>query len=133
MGAMFESRGVRGLDVPAGLRRMERHALAMELRFCYRWGALTYVGSGRTRNLGGETICFETDQILRGRGDIELCIPWPSRLQSICDLELIVRGQLVRKEDTVAVIRIESYEFQTRGNRSFSQLASCGVNCNLAA
>jgi hypothetical protein len=130
---MLDSRIVKSLDVTADLRRMERHALAMELRFCYRWSGLSYIGSGRTRDLGGETICFETDQILRGRGDIELRIPWPSRLQSVCDLELVVRGQLIRKDETVAVIRIQSYEFQTLGDRSFSQLASCGVNCNLAA
>jgi hypothetical protein len=130
---MLDSRRVQALDVSADLRGMQRHALAMELRFCYRWGSLSYIGTGRTRNLGGEMICFETDQALRGRGDLELRIPWPSRLQSICDLELVVRGQLVRKDDTVAVIRVGSYEFETHGDRSFSQLARCGVNCNVAA
>lgn len=103
----------------------------MELRFSYCSGGVTYVGTGRTRNLGGETVCFETDQSLRQKGDLELRIPWPFELQSVCPLELVVRGPLVRKNNGVAVIRIDNYEFQTHGDRSFSQLASCGVTCDL--
>jgi hypothetical protein len=123
----------QALKVPADLRRTERHSLAMELQFSYRLGDVTYVGTGRTRDLGADTICFETDQEIRGNGELELRIPWPVRLQSICLLELVVRGPLVRKDGSVAVLRMKSYEFRTHGDRSFSYLASCGVTCDVAA
>lgn len=123
---------MRGLEIPVDLRKVERQALAMELRFSYRLGNMTYVGTGRTRNFGGETVCFETDQFLRGRGELELRIPCTFRLQSVCHLELVVRGPLVRKDAKVAVMRMGSYEFQTHGDRSFSHVASCGVTCDLA-
>jgi hypothetical protein len=44
-----------------------------------------------------------------------------------------VKGTLIRTERSVAAIRVRSYEFQTRGERSFSPLASCGVTCDMAA
>src|SRR5271170_7572438 len=119
------------VDVPVNLRQWERREVAMELRFSYCSGGVTYVGTGRTRNLGGETVCFEADQNLRQNSDLELRIPWPFELQSVCPLELVVRGPLLRKNNDVAVIRIDNYEFQTHGDRSFSQLASCGVTCDL--
>lgn len=91
------------------------------------------MGSGRTRNLGGETICFETDQQILRKGEVELRISWPFRLQDVCPLELVVRGSVIRTDATVAVVRIRTYEFQTLGERSFSPLESCGVTCDLAA
>jgi len=115
------------------LRSSERHNLALELRFSYRFGGMTYVGTGRTRNLGGETVCFEVDQQILNKGEVELRIAWPFRLQDICPLELAIEGTLIRTDDHVAVIQIRRYEFQTLGERSFSPVASCGVTCDLAA
>ncbi len=121
------------LPVPADLRAIERHNLALELQYSYRLGNVTYLGTGRTRDLGGDVVSFETDQSLRGNGELELRIPWPFMLQSICPLELIVRGPLVRKDGDLAVLRMKNYEFRTHGDRSFSYAASCGVTCDLAA
>jgi hypothetical protein len=121
------------LNVPAELRAIERHALAMELQYSYQFGGVNYVGTGRTRDLGGEIISFETDQSLRGAGELELRIPWPFMLHSICPLELVVKGSLVRKDPGVAVLRVKTYEFRTHGERSFSQLANCGITCDIAA
>lgn len=94
---------------------------------------MTYVGTGRTRNLGGETVCFDVDQQIPKRGEVEVRIAWPFRLHDICPLELVVNGTIIRTDDNVAVIRIRRYEFQTLGERSFSPLVSSGVTCDLAA
>jgi len=112
---------------------MERHLVTMELRFSYRIGSVTYMGTGRIRNLSSQAVCFESDQDIRRGTELELRIPWAFQLQGICPLELVVTGQLVRKNGAVTVIRMKSYEFQTHGDRSFSQLASCGITCDLAA
>jgi hypothetical protein len=122
-----------GHHLPAELRADRRFAVGMELRFSYRSGNITYLGTGRTRNLSAEAVCFEIDQEVNAGKDIELRIPWPSRLQSICSLELVLRGQIVRKGPSFAVLQLESYEFQTCGDRSFSSSNNCGVTCNIAA
>ncbi|HEU5021422.1 MAG TPA: hypothetical protein VFT60_06010, partial [Bryobacteraceae bacterium] len=103
-------RRIAALAREVDLRSSERHDLTLELRFSYRFGGMTYVGTGRTRNLGGETVCFEADQRILRKGDVELRIAWPFRLHNICPLELVVQGTLIRTDDAVAVIKIRGYE-----------------------
>lgn len=121
------------VSVPVDLRTIERFSLAMELQYSYRLGSVVYIGTGRTRDLGGEIVSFETDQSLQGTGELELRIPWPVMLHSICPLELVVKGSLIRKDACVVVLRVKNYEFRTHGDRSFSHNDSCGVTCDLAA
>jgi hypothetical protein len=81
--------------------------------------------------VSGGGVCFEVDQDLQGKPELELRISLPSRLQNVCELELVVRGSLVRKHGGVAVLRTDSYELQTCGDQSFSQAANRGVTCNV--
>ena len=118
---------------PVDLRKLQRHPLVLELSFSYQSEGVTYIGTGRTRNLGGETISFETDQEFRKKGDVELRILWPFRLQGVCQLELVIKGVVVRTDSNLVVLRMGSCEFKTLGDRSFSQHTSWGVTCNLAA
>ena len=115
-----------------GLRASERHPLALELRFSYRSGNITYIGTGRTRDFNASAICFEVDQELGSKSDLELRIPWPSMLNSVCPLELVIRGPLLKRNASIAVLKMESYEFQTQGDHSFSQTASCGLTCDVS-
>jgi hypothetical protein len=119
--------------VPAEFRADQRFSVNMELRYSYRSSDLTYIGTGRTSNLSNTAICFEIDQEVMAGGDIEVRIAWPSRLQHVCSLELVLRGRIVRKGPNFAVLQIASYEFQTFGDRSFNSLNSRGVTCNIAA
>ena len=107
--------------------------VSLELRFSYRSGNIIYIGTGRTKNLTDTTVCIETDQDVCSGTDVELRITWPARLQSVCPLELVVRGPLVKQSGGVSILHMESYEFQTCGEHSFDQASSCGVTCNLAA
>ena len=118
--------------LPAELRADRRFAVTMELRYSYRSADLTYIGTGRTSNLSNSAVCFEIDQEVRA-GDLELRIAWPSRLQHVCALELVLRGRIGRKGSNFAVLQLDSYEFQTCGDHSFSSLTSRGVTCNIAA
>jgi hypothetical protein len=117
---------------PTELRADQRFSANMELRYSYRSGGFTYIGTGRTWNLSNTAVCFEIDQELRA-GDLEVRISWPSRLQHICALELVLRGRVGRKGPNFAVLQMDSYEFQTFGDRSFNSLTSRGVTCNIAA
>jgi hypothetical protein len=107
--------------------------IGMELRFSWRSGEMIYIGTGRTKDLSETAVCFEIDQDVADTSNVEVRIPWPSRLQSICPLELVLRGPLVRKSAKVAVLQVQGYEFETRGEHSFNQFSSCGVTCNVAA
>src|SRR5437868_805323 len=89
-------------DVPAELRTDQRFAVNMELRYSYRSEDLTYIGTGRTWNLSNSAVCFEMDQEVRA-GDLEVRIAWPSRLQHVCGLELVLRGRIGRKGPNFAV------------------------------
>jgi hypothetical protein len=119
--------------LPAELRADQRFTANMELRYSYRSADLTYIGTGRTWNLSNTAVCFEIDQEVKAGSDIEVRIAWPSRLQHVCSLELVLCGRIVRKGRDFAVLQMDSYEFQTCGDRSFSSLNSRGVTCNIAA
>lgn len=120
-------------NLPEELRADQRFPLDMELRFSYRSGNVTYIGTGRIRNISSGAVCFEIDQEVRNRTEVELRIAWPSRLQRICPLELVVRGLLFRRGPNVAVVKMEGYEFQTHGESSFNPCSDSGLTCDIAA
>jgi hypothetical protein len=82
-------------------------------------------------DLSDEAVHFENDGKLPKGVEVELRIAWPFRLQSICPLELVVRGPVLRTAEGDAVLKMKSYEFQTCGERSFNQAASLGNACNV--
>jgi hypothetical protein len=114
-------------------RTRPRHLLNIEVRFSYHRGERTYHGTGRTRDLSDQTICFESDQELPGGVELELCMPWPVSLQGRFPLNVIVHGALVRKQHSLAVLRLEEFEFRTSGEASFYSQADTGNICNLLA
>jgi hypothetical protein len=103
----------------------------MELSYSYRSGNSVWFGTGHTTDLSDEAIHFENDGKLPRGAEVELRIAWPFRLQRVCQLELIVRGPVVRTGAEGAVLKLNSYEFRTCGERSFDQAASLGTACNV--
>ena len=113
------------------LRKRQRHDLGMDLSYSYRRNGSTWFGTGRTTDLSDEAVRFENDGKLPRGVEVELRIAWPFRLQSVCPLELVVRGPVVRTGTDGAVLKMKSYEFRTCGERSFDQAASLGTACNI--
>jgi hypothetical protein len=113
------------------LRKRERYDMSMNLSYSYRRNGSTWVGAGRTMDLSDEAVHFENEGRLPKGAEIELHIAWPFRLQSICPLELVVRGSVLRSSNGDAVVKLKSYEFRTCGERSFDQAASLGTACNV--
>ena len=112
---------VAKLPVNSGRRRLKRYELQKELRFSFRQGNSVYYGSGRTKDLGNDRIRFEADQVVPRHSEIELRISWPVRLQDVCPLELVVRGNILRSDRHGCVVSVNNCEFQTCGDRSFDQ------------
>jgi hypothetical protein len=78
-------------------------------------GANKISGSGKSLNIGSGGILFTTtDRLPIGR-TVELSVNWPARLGGTCPLKFVAIGRVVRSEPDRAVLKIERYEFKTRG------------------
>jgi hypothetical protein len=114
-------------------RSQPRYKLNLELQFSYSCGDHTYLGTGRTKDFSDKVICFESDQDLPGGLPLELRIAWPVCLQGLLPLDMVAHGALVRKQRSLAVLRLEEFEFRTQGEGSFHARATHGGLCNVLA
>lgn len=72
-------------------------------------------GIGRTLNIGSGGILFTTEEELPIGRMVELSVNWPARLDGTCPLKFVATGRVVRAEHHQAAVKIERYEFRTRG------------------
>ena len=72
-------------------------------------------GLGRTLNIGSGGILFTTKEPLPLGRTVELSVNWPARLDGTCPLKFVATGRVIRSETDQAVVRIERYQFKTRG------------------
>lgn len=73
-------------------------------------------GSGQTLNIGSGGILFTTEEKLPTGRQVEISVNWPARLDGTCALKFVAVGRVVRSEPGQAAVRIERYEFRTRGH-----------------
>jgi len=81
-------------------------------------------GTGKTLNIGSGGILFSTEERLPMGKTVELTVNWPARLDGTCPLKFVATGRVVRAEFDQAVVRIERYEFRTRGTSGMTAAAS---------
>ena len=72
-------------------------------------------GTGKTLNIGSGGILFTTEEKLPMGRMVEISVNWPARLGGTCPLKFVATGRVVRSEGDKAAVRIERYEFKTRG------------------
>ena len=72
-------------------------------------------GAGRTLDISSGGIRFTTNEPLQPGRLVELSVNWPARLDGTCLLQLVATGRVVRSDNASAAVRIERYEFRTRG------------------
>jgi hypothetical protein len=77
--------------------------------------ALKTSGSGKTLNFGSGGILFTTEDRLPLGRTVELSVNWPALLGGTCPLQFVATGRVVRAENDRAAVKIERYEFRTRG------------------
>jgi hypothetical protein len=73
-------------------------------------------GSGQTLNIGSGGILFTTEQLLPVGRTVEISVNWPARLDGTCALKFVAVGRVIRAETNRAAVKIERYQFKTRGN-----------------
>jgi hypothetical protein len=117
-----------------GDRRMDRrYTVQLPLHFSYRKSGVALAGSGATEDLSRGGIRFVTDNPLPVGVEIEVRLEWPFLLQNVCPLELLLRGKVLRSDAQRTVAKMSSYEFRTRGARSFDQAAADTRTCDFVA
>jgi len=77
--------------------------------------ALKTRGSGKTLNFGSGGLLFTTEDRLPIGRMVELSVTWPALLGGKCPLQFVATGRVVRSESNRAAVKIERYEFRTRG------------------
>ncbi len=75
----------------------------------------TISGTGTTLNIGSGGILFTTEEMLPVGRTVELSVNWPARLDGTCPLKFVAVGRVIRAEANRAAVRIERYQFKTRG------------------
>lgn len=81
-------------------------------------------GSGRTLNFGSGGLLFTTEDRLPLGRTVELSVTWPALLGGKCPLQFVATGRVVRSENYRAAVKIERYEFRTRGGAAAAAAAS---------
>jgi c-di-GMP-binding flagellar brake protein YcgR len=72
-------------------------------------------GTGKTLNFSSGGILFSTRERLPIGRKLEIAVNWPAQLGGRCLLKFVAIGKVVRAEVDYAAVRIERYEFKTRG------------------
>lgn len=80
--------------------------------------SLHVTGVGKTLNIGSRGILFTTEEKLPVGKLVEVAVNWPARLGGSCLLRFVALGRVVRSENNKAAVRIERYQFKTRGASS---------------
>ncbi|HEY1337173.1 MAG TPA: PilZ domain-containing protein [Bryobacteraceae bacterium] len=97
-------------------RSSHRYAVDAEVQYKVLSGRTTLTsGHGRTINISSSGILFTAAEALPRGNTIELSIAWPARLDGRTPMQLRVRGSLTRVHGNCAAVRIQQYEFHTRG------------------
>jgi hypothetical protein len=95
--------------------------------------ALKTSGSGKTINFGSGGLLFTTEERLPVGRTVELSVNWPALLGGTCPLQFVATGRVVRSEDDRAAVKIERYEFRTRGGAAAVAAAASATATATAA
>jgi hypothetical protein len=102
----------------------EEHGRRPRLRFpiqqvvryqCVKGSRIFAVGVGKTLEISSREVRFTTQQPLQRGQKIRLAVDWPAMLDKTCRMKLEIFGWILQCDRNEASIKIERYEFRTRG------------------
>ena len=73
------------------------------------------VGVGKTLEVSSREIRFTTQHPLKPGQKMRLAMDWPAMLDNTCRMKLEISGWILDCEPGEAALKIERYEFRTRG------------------
>jgi hypothetical protein len=97
-------------------RSRRRFPIEQDVRYqCVKGSRISAVGVGKTLEMSSREVRFTTQQPLRLGEKVRLAVDWPAVLHNSCPMKLELQGWVIRSEGEAAAVKIERYEFRTRG------------------
>jgi hypothetical protein len=107
--------------IPVSGKRSSVYRSALGVQFEYQTSTGTAVGHGLTAELSQHTVLLQSDDPPPVGATVELRVDWPFLLQGVCPLEVRMTGEVASVSEKGTVVETYTYEFRTRGERSFSE------------
>jgi len=105
-------------------RSCQRFEIALNVRFSYTSrGKEVHYGQGVTAELSRRGVLFRSDCVPPEGAEITLRLEWPFLLQNVCELEVVMKGRVLRTTPRGTVVVTHGHEFRTCGERSFGENA----------
>lgn len=82
---------------------------------CVKGSRIALAGVGKTHEMSSREIRFSTQHTLKLGDRIRVAVNWPAMLGDTCAMKLEIFGWVVHSEPGSAAVKIERYEFRTRG------------------
>lgn len=99
-----------------GRRARRRFPIQQDVRYqCVKGSRISAVGVGKTLEISSREVRFTTQQPLLQGQKMRLAMDWPAMLDNTCRMKLEIFGWIVHSEPSEAAVKIERYEFRTRG------------------
>jgi len=99
-----------------GRRARRRFPIQQEIRYeCVKGSRICSVGVGKTLEISSREVRFTIQQPLRPGQKMRLAMDWPALLDNTCRMKLEIFGWILDCEHGQAAVKIERYEFRTRG------------------
>lgn len=99
-----------------GRRARRRFPIQQDVRYqCVKGSRVSAVGVGKTVEISSREVRFTTQQPLKRGQKMRLAMDWPALLDNTCRMKLEISGWIVDSEQGEAAVKIERYEFRTRG------------------
>jgi hypothetical protein len=99
-------------------RAPRRFPIRQDVRYqCVKGSRVLAVGAGRTLEMSSREVRFTTRQPLERGQKMRLAMDWPAMLEKTCRMKLQILGRIVHTEPGEVAVKIESYEFRTRGTQ----------------
>ena len=118
--AVFQMSTMNNLPCEDDGRRERRwFPIQQDVRYqCVKGSRISTVGVGKTLEISSSEVRFTTQQPLKQGQKVRLAMNWPAMLDNTCRMKLEIVGCIVRSEPGEAAVKIERYEFRTRGTES---------------
>ena len=99
-----------------GPRARRRFPIQQEVRYqCVKGSRISAFGQGKTVEISSREIRFTTQHTLKNGQKMRLAVDWPAMLDNTCRMKLEIYGWVLRSVPGTADVKIERYEFRTRG------------------
>lgn len=99
-----------------GRRGRRRFPIQKDVRYqCVKGSRVSAIGVGKTLEISSREVRFTTQQPLKRGQKMRVAMDWPAMLDNTCHMKLEISGWIIQDDPGEVTVKIERYEFRTRG------------------